>query len=637
MYTFGQIFFLKFKRMQIRLLIYCIFVLLGSKGVAQKGLTDADKLTFYDSIVSTTRFTKPDTSIIYIKKFLLLSIKLKDTLNIAYGYSIIGVLKKDIGELDSAIYYFKLSIEQQKKANFERGIAGNYNNIANTYRKQGKFVLAIEFYQKSRPIFEKQDDDVNLMNVIQNIAELYIEMGQDKNASLELDKAEMYYKKINKPVGIAFVYQSRAEIAKNANDIKKAIDFYEKAIPLFLIENRNIEVCKAEIKIASLLIKDGQINYADSILNHSFQMAHELNLSIEMAECLFLKGSLAHIDKKYAQAIQLYNESIQISITKNANQLLANAYDSISKVYFEIADYEKAYLTLQLATAINDSIMGIEIQKSFGELQAKYNVAEKDKEIAEQNAKNTELTAKADNEKVQKRYYLILAILVGLFLLIFIWRFKQKRDLSKKLKKSLGERELLIKEIHHRVKNNLQIISSLLNLQKNAIQSETYTNIVKQTQDRIQTMAMIHENLYQSDNFQDISLKGYLDNLIQHFQTSYSLSSKNILVSSQIEDVTLQIDKLIPLGLILNEVITNSIKYAFDEKGGEINLKITKLDAATLLFEYTDTGKGFPDGFDSSKSKSLGMQLISGLSKQLHAKLSILSNNGVQINITFKA
>lgn len=177
-------------------------------------------------------------------------------------------------------------------------------------------MLAIEFYQKSRPIFEKEEDDVNLMNVVQNIAELYIEMGQDKNASLELDKAEMYYKKINKPVSIAFVYQSRAEIAKNANENEQAIEYYEKAIQLFKSEKRSNEVCQASIKLSSLLIKNQQLTYADSLITESFLLAEDLNLNIELAECFFLKGSIAHKRKSYLEAIELYNESIALSLTK---------------------------------------------------------------------------------------------------------------------------------------------------------------------------------------------------------------------------------------------------------------------------------------------------------------------------------
>jgi len=622
--------------MQKRFLTLSLLVIYFFNVLAQNELNYKEKLYYYDSIVITNRFVKPDTSIHYLHKLVALTSKLNDTLEIAYSLTFLGVMKKDIGEFDSAIHYFKLSIIQQKKAKFDRGIAGNYNNIANTYKKQGKYLKSIEYYQKSKPIFENENDEVNLMNVVQNIAELYIEMGQNENAALELDKAENYYSSLNSISGMAFVNQSRAEIAKNAGNTKEAIVFYEKAITLFISVNRGSDICKTNIKLSNLLIKSKQFSYADSLLSNSMKMAIEMNLLVELAECKFLKGSIFQSNKELNKAVKWYSESIEIAQSCGANQLLANAYDSISKVYFELADFEKAYTTLQLANALNDSIMGLEIQKSFSELQAKYNISEKDKEIAEQNLINTELAAKAENEKVEKRYYILLAIFIGLFLLVFIWRFKQKRDLSKKLKKSLGERELLIKEIHHRVKNNLQIISSLLNLQKNAIQSETYTNIVKQTQDRIQTMAMIHENLYQSENFQDISVKGYMDNLIQHFQSSYSLSNKSIEVISNIDEISLQIDKLIPLGLILNEVITNSIKYAFDENGGKISLKINQLNDKDIAFEYADNGKGFPEGFNSSKSKSLGMQLISGLSKQLHAKLTVVSENGVKINITFK-
>ncbi|MBM4240264.1 MAG: PAS domain-containing protein, partial [Euryarchaeota archaeon] len=172
------------------------------------------------------------------------------------------------------------------------------------------------------------------------------------------------------------------------------------------------------------------------------------------------------------------------------------------------------------------------------------------------------------------------------------------------LKKALAEKEILLKEIHHRVKNNLMIISSLLNLQSQYIEDEETLEVFKKSQTRAQSMALIHEKLYGSDDLKSINFSEYIQKLASDIFKTYLSDNSNIKLNLQVEDHDLDINTTIPLGLIVNELISNCIKYAFpDGKKGEINVEFLLRDG-TFVLEVGDNGVGFPNGLDFRETKS---------------------------------
>ena len=204
-----------------------------------------------------------------------------------------------------------------------------------------------------------------------------------------------------------------------------------------------------------------------------------------------------------------------------------------------------------------------------------------------------------------------------------------------KIKKSLEEKEILLREIHHRVKNNMQIISSLLNLQICHENLDETIGVLKESQGRIKSMAIIHEKLYQSQSLNYINFKEYIQKLILDIFHSYGIKKDNIQFELEIDDLHLNIDTAIPLGLIINETITNSVKYAFPENKGKINIKlINKQDKLELTID--DNGIGIPEDIDIENSKTLGLQLIQNLVNQLEGELLITVKSGTSIKITFK-
>lgn len=211
---------------------------------------------------------------------------------------------------------------------------------------------------------------------------------------------------------------------------------------------------------------------------------------------------------------------------------------------------------------------------------------------------------------------------------------------EQKIKESLKEKEILIKEIHHRVKNNLQIISSLLKLQIRKINDQTTKDILKDSQNRIQTISLIHKNLYKADDFLNINFNTYVHDLMKNLLSSYKPFYEDIKLDLEIEDIMISIDIAIPCGIILNELITNTLKYAFpNRKTGDIFISFSFLkqnDKPVYELVFRDNGIGIPQNIIVDQDEHIGLNLINELTNQLYGKITINSDdNGTCFIINF--
>ncbi|MFN7012752.1 MAG: PAS domain S-box protein, partial [Bacteroidia bacterium] len=204
----------------------------------------------------------------------------------------------------------------------------------------------------------------------------------------------------------------------------------------------------------------------------------------------------------------------------------------------------------------------------------------------------------------------------------------ESKNAEKQIKDALKEKEILLKEVHHRVKNNLQVISSILNLQSSYASDENTLNILRESQNRIKSMAFIHESLYQNKDFAQIKFSEYIVNLAHNLVQSYGLNYKLIDLKLEIDEVFLNLDDSIPCGLIINELVSNALKYAFSEKErGIIKIKV-KNKGDYLYLSVADNGKGLPNNFNIENTQTLGLQLVSSLCEQLDAELKLSSKQG---------
>ena len=209
---------------------------------------------------------------------------------------------------------------------------------------------------------------------------------------------------------------------------------------------------------------------------------------------------------------------------------------------------------------------------------------------------------------------------------------------EKKVKKSLREKEVLLKEIHHRVKNNLQVINSLLSLQSRRLDDKQTTAVFDEIKNRVYSIALVHEKLYESKDLANIDFGEYTRMLVSHLYKTFPTGQANVKLEIKASPVSLQVDKAIPCALIINELVSNALKYAFrDGRKGELIVEFKTKEPGKVTLTVTDNGVGLPEDIDVDEPKALGLQIINALVRQLHGTLRVVKQKGTAFIIEFQA
>lgn len=298
---------------------------------------------------------------------------------------------------------------------------------------------------------------------------------------------------------------------------------------------------------------------------------------------------------------------------------------------------------------LSDSISGVSKYKQIEELKIDYETKNKEQKIKLLNDQSKLQESELQKSKLLNSVSIwsLVLLLVIIALLFNRYRLKQRnhakleikeKEINQKninLKHLLDEKEWLLKEIHHRVKNNLQTVISLLNSQSAYLENDMALSAIKNSQHRIHSMSLIHQKLYNSENISTINMPNYIKELVEYLKESFSLGQR-IRFEVKVDPVELDVAHAVPLGLILNEAITNSIKYAFpEERTGMIYITLETIAENQYILTIADNGIGFDTSLKDKKGNSFGMMLIRGLSDDLEAKLTIENNNGTVLKIEF--
>lgn len=212
----------------------------------------------------------------------------------------------------------------------------------------------------------------------------------------------------------------------------------------------------------------------------------------------------------------------------------------------------------------------------------------------------------------------------------------QRVTAEEKIKSSLREKEALLKEIHHRVKNNLQVVSSLLGLQSRLVNDDETRKMFQESQNRIHSMALLHESLYQSNNLSRIDFPDYIRQLASHLFHSYGVRAERIHLRTNLDELYLNLDAAVPCGLIINELVSNSLKYAFpDGREGEVRIELREHSDGLARLVVADNGVGLRSDIDWTTARSLGLRLVRSLAEQLGAKIEVKSTSGTEVQLIF--
>jgi two-component sensor histidine kinase len=211
------------------------------------------------------------------------------------------------------------------------------------------------------------------------------------------------------------------------------------------------------------------------------------------------------------------------------------------------------------------------------------------------------------------------------------------RESENQLRASLGEKEALLKEVHHRVKNNLQVISSLMSLQSEETRDAGLRAVFQEVNHRVRSMALVHEQLYQSADLARVDFAAYARSLLTYLWQAYGAETAGIRLTLNLEPLSLSVYTAVPLGLILNELAGNALKHAFhDRTGGEVRVALQRGPAGRVQLTVSDDGRGLPEGFDWGQARSLGLRLVQMLAGQLHADVAVSREEGTEFGITLE-
>ncbi|MCK0156638.1 histidine kinase [Cellulophaga sp. F20128] len=358
--------------------------------------------------------------------------------------------------------------------------------------------------------------------------------------------------------------------------------------------------------------------------------------SLDLANCHLQIGNFDEVIKLIGNDFR----TVKASNTLRKNQLLA--------VYYEKkGDFETANFYLKKNERFNDSI---KVNETLIKQQQIATVFEKELENSEGmldekliELENARVEGQAKDERMSLILISLIFTLLGLGGLVFAYikSINNQRVITKQnliIESQLTEKDSLLKEIHHRVKNNLQMVSSLLSLQTKNTKSKAAIMALEEGKSRVKAMALIHQKLYQNDDLSVIEMQGYIESLVNSVQSVFKKGGHNITITIDAEAVELDIDRAIPFGLILNELVSNSFKYAFpdNDDDGKIYIHLRNTETGGF-FEYTDNGVGLPDDTDERTNSSMGIRLMNRLVNQLQSTLNIdKTTEGVRFWFNFK-
>jgi len=526
-----------------------------------------------------------------------------------------GILNKNLKNYTDALELYYEAYEIEKKNDFNKEMASTCLNIGVVYKKQQNFDDALIYYNKALEAFQLENNYYGMANVYNNIGNVNRYLGNLEQALIDFKTAIKNRKLANSETMLSYTYNNIAITYQDLNQIDSALVYLKKSEDLKIKNNEEDELTST------------YLNYTNVYL--------ELN---DTAKFNFY-----------------HTKALQLAIIQKDNSIIQELHIYKGKMYSQNGEYQKAYENLiQSIELLQSSTEDEALQKSLSSvLQAKFNNKQNVEKLDELSKLNAELSAQKaalkEKETLSNKLIIALAvvsIIIISFLGLLILNFYKLKNKSSELslineelsssKVTIQEKETLLKEVHHRVKNNLQIIKSLIRLQNNNVVDQKTQIILKDFEQRVSTMALVHESIYKGENLDDVNVKDYFNQLVETLLEAYS-TGKEIQTKLSINIEKLEIDTLIPLGLLTNEIISNALKHGLNAtKEPLLTIELNKLEDTNYRIYIGDNGKGFPADIDDKKEQTLGLELIDTLVEQLDGTLTRSNEGGAYYKIDFK-
>lgn len=584
----------------------------------------------------------PNT-VVLAKANLAIAIQLKNPTAIAESTSKLGWAWDFLGNGDSAVFYYQKALLLFTDLQNEKKIADNTNNIGVSYYYYGNHEKALEFYKKTEILYQNLKDSSGLSKVYNNLGLLNNRLNNPEQAVYYLQKSKEIKIARSDSLGLLNTLSNIALSYQYNRQFDESLDYSKKTIALGRLLKNDYAISTEEANMALTYKELGDIKSAESLYLSAIDYL-ESNGKLEDLVRVYMNLSIMYQESNQNQkAIVYLDECLKIELTAHTK---LNLFKALELTHANLKNWQKSYEYSILIREIEDSLY-LERQSSLiAKLNANYRI---DSTVAaEQLATELEIQKREQSELLinkEKRINQYLIVLVFFFIivvgfLIYFYRGKIKtqrilEDKNLQIEAALDQNKLLVKEVHHRVKNNLQVISSLLRLQSRTLEDVASQKVMADAQDRVNSMAILHQKLYQQNDISRINVKEYIFELTKELKDSHETENSKIKYQLEIEDILLDVDFVIPLGLIVNELLLNSFKHVM-HANGDLNISITIIRRETVLnLIFKDNGNKINDVNKLESSNGFGLKLIRSLAIKFKTKPEFRIENGLVVELSF--
>lgn len=493
---------------------------------------------------------------------------------------------KKRNELAQAAELDLQALRLMEKINDQEGIADGLAQVAEDLYLQEKPAEGLEYALRSVEIAEKNGLEQQWVNSMRTAGFVQFKLKKPDQALLYFDKALAKAKKLHfSPLEIARLLNDRGNALKHLQRYTEARESYQECL----------------------------------------QIAEKLQLDMAIAAAWANLGEVYFKMGSYAEALPYQQKTIALQERNGDYFNLVENYRQIGETYEHLGNYPMALSFERKSRELNDSTLNAQSDARISELRTQYETEQKEATISAQ-------AAQLSQQRTME--WLGLGVVALLALLAFnFWRNAIARKKANALLAAKNqENELLLKEIHHRVKNNLEVVSSLLALQSAQIDDPNIKDAMQESQNRVQSIGIVHQKLYQRDNLAAVEMKDYFLHLSENVLDTFGAEGR-VQVELAMQELELDVDTAVPIGLIVNELLSNTLKYAFpDGQKGQVKIKLEKTEKGHLHLEVTDDGIGKRS---EVKGTGFGTQLVMLLSRQLNGALREENQGGTRIYLDF--
>jgi two-component sensor histidine kinase len=612
----------------------------------------------------------PHKSIEYAEEALGIFTDIQNDYGRGKSLNMIGYYNWLLGFFKESVDYYTEALNIFRELDLPYWIARTANNLGAVYWGLSDYNRALELYQESLAIRTELGHQRSMALTNNNIGLIYQEWQLYDEAMAYHRKALALAEETDYLFARAYSYHNLGLCYEALGAYDKALDSYKNSYQDYLEDVGEGGATSLALRsMGDIYHKRGDLDKAITYYRQALEDGRKVKNLFRMAYAQHSMGKTFAEAGRFDSARYYINASLNTSREMGYEDVTRDNYYVLSRLEEESGNLDKALDYFKIAASVNDSIFNKEKIAKFTELQIRYN-------MEKQNQENELLRQKNEIQSLQIRRDRIIRIsliagsvfvLIILFLIYYQSRMLQrtntalerqnaeilkmneeKEDLIRRLEKEneerrraekriamlLQDKELLLKEVHHRIKNNMNTMKSLLSLQAKTIEDAKAAEVLKDAGSRIQSMGLLYDKIYRSENIRALSAREYIPHLVEEIVAVFPNCEK-VQIETEIEDVTLPVDILSPLGIITTELVTNAMKYGFEEvEKGHLQLRFRRMDGK-VKYEIRNNGQALPEDFSIEDSRGFGLRLVNMLVQQLDGKIHTGKGRETCFMITF--